>query len=63
MGVPLDAEGRWGAVDLTGVGMKILDTDYSFEDRDIEAATEIINRSLTGKLTTESLQSILGGDR
>ena len=63
-GVPLDAESRMGAaVDLTGVGMKIFDTDDSFEDRDIDTATEIIKQSLTGDLTTDSLQSILGGDR
>ena len=63
-GVPLDAEARMGAaVDLTGVGMKIFDRDDSFEDRDIDTATEIIKQSLTGELTTESLQSILGGDR
>ena len=63
-GVPLDAEARLGAaVDLTGVGVKIFDTDDSFEDRDIDTATEIIKQSLTGELTTEGLQSILGGDR
>ena len=63
-GVPLDAEGRLGAaVDLTGVGMKIFDTDDSFEERDIDTATEIIKQSLTGELTTEGLQNILGGGR
>ena len=63
-GVPLDAEARMGAaVDLTGVGMKIFDTDDSFEDEDIDTATEIIKKSLTGELTTEGLQSILGGGR
>lgn len=50
-------------MDLTGVAMKIFDTDDSFEDWDIDTATEIIKQSLTGELTTESLQSILGGDR
>ena len=63
-GVPLDAEQRMGAsVDLAGVGMKIFDTDDAFDDREIDRATEIIKQSLTGELTTESLQSILGGDR
>ena len=62
--VPLDAQARVGAaVDLAGVGMKIFDTDDSFEDRDIDTATEIIKQSLTGELTSESLQSILGGGR
>ena len=63
-GVALNAEERMGAaVDLTGVGMKIFDTDDSFEDRDIDRATEIIKKSLTGELTTESLQNILSGGR
>ena len=63
-GVPLDAESRMGAaVDLTGVGMKIFDKDDSFDDGEIDRATEIIKQSLTGELTTDSLQSILGGDR
>ena len=55
-GVPLAAEARLGtAVDLTGVGIEIFDTDDSFEDRDIDTATEIIKQSLTGELMTESL--------
>ena len=63
-GVPLDAESRMSAaVDLTGVGMKIFDTDDSFDDEDIDTATEIIKQSLTGELTTEGLQNILGGGR
>ena len=60
-GVPLDAESRMSAaVDLTGVGIKIFDTDDAFDDRDIDRATEIIKQSLTGELTTEGLQNILG---
>ena len=60
-GVPLDAEQRVGAaVDLAGVGMKVFDTDDSFDDSEIETATEIIKQSLTGELTSESLQKILG---
>ena len=60
-GVPLNAEQRIGAtVDLAGVGVKVFDTDDSFDDRDIDNATEIIKQSLTGELTTESLQGILG---
>ena len=63
-GVPLDAEGRLGAaVDLTGVGMKIFGTDDKFDDGEIDRATEIIKQSLSGELTTDSLQSILGGGR
>ena len=63
-GVPLNAEERMGAmVDLAGVGAKIFDTDDSFDDREIDRATEIIKQSLTGELTTDSLQSILGSDR
>ena len=60
-GVPLNAEERMGAaVDLTGVGVKVFDTDGSFNDRDIDNATEIIKQSLTGELTSESLERILG---
>ena len=59
-GVPLDAEARMGAtVDLAGVGVKIFDTDDSYSDREIDAATAIIKQSLTGDLTNESLQNIL----
>ena len=59
-GVPLNAEERMGAaVDLTGVGVKVFDTDDSFDDREIDNATEIIKQSLTGELTSESLQRIL----
>ena len=62
--VPLDAEGYVGAaVDLTGVGMKKFHTDDSFENQDIDTATEIIKQSLTGELTTGSLQGILGSGR
>ena len=60
-GVPLDAGARLGAaVDLAGVGARIFDTEDSFDDREIESATKIIKQSLTGQLTTESLQRILG---
>ena len=60
-GVPLDAEERIGtAVDLAGVGVKVFGQDGSFDEREIDAATEIITQSLTGELTSESLQSILG---
>ena len=46
-GVPLDAEQRMGAtVDLAGVGVKIFDTDDSYSDREIDAATAIIKQSL-----------------
>ena len=62
-GVPLAAEQRIGAaVDLTGVGVKVFDTDDQFDDRDIDNATAIIKQSLTGELSAESLQSILGSD-
>ena len=62
-GVPLSAEQRASAaVDLAGVGVKIFDTEDSFEDRDIDNATEIIKQSLTGELTTDSLQKILEFD-
>ena len=60
-GVPLDAEARIGAAaDLAGVGVRIFDTDDSFDDSEIETATEIIKQSLTGELTSDSLQKILG---
>ena len=60
-GVPLDAEARIGAAaDLAGVGVRIFDTDDSFDDSEIESATEIIKQSLTGERTSESLQKILG---
>ena len=43
-GVPLDAEARMGAAaELAGVGVRIFDADDSFDDSEIETATEIIN--------------------
>ena len=60
-GVPLNAEGRIdAAVDLTGAGIKIFDTEDNFDDRDIDNATEIIKQTISGELTTDSVQSILG---
>ena len=60
-GVPLNAEGRIGAaVDLTGVGIKIFDTEDNFDDRDIDNATEIIKQAISGELSTDSVESILG---
>ena len=60
-GVPLDAERRMAAsVDLAGVGVKIFDTNDQFDDRDIDNATTIIKQAISGNLTTESLQNILG---
>ena len=60
-GVPLAAEQRIGAaVDLTGVGIKIFDTEGNFDDRDIDNATEIIKRAISGELSTDSVESILG---
>ena len=60
-GVPLNAEGRIdAAVDLTGVGIKIFDTEGNFDDRDIDNATEIIKQAISGELSTDSVQSILG---
>ena len=59
-GVPLNAEGRIdAAVDMTGVGVKIFDTEDNFDDRDIDNATEIIKQAISGELTTDSVQSIL----
>ena len=60
-GVPLAAEQRIGAtVDLAGVAVKIFDTDDSFDDRDIDTATTVIKRAISGDLTTDSLANILG---
>ena len=60
-GVPLAAEQRVGAaVDLTGVGIKIFDTEDSFDDEDIDNATTLIKQAVSGNLTTASVQSILG---
>ena len=60
-GVPLNAEGRIGAaVDLTGVGIKIFDAEDNFDDRDIDNATEIIKQAISGELSTDSVESILG---
>ncbi len=60
-GVPLQAEKRMGAaVDLAGAGVKIFDRDGQFDDRDVDNATEIIKQSLSGNLTADSLQKILG---
>ena len=59
-GVPLAAEQRIGAtVDLAGVGVKIFGDDQ-FGDQEIVTATTVIKRALTGELTTESLQDLLG---
>ena len=35
-------------------------TFKSFDDRDIDCATEIIKQSLTGELTSEKFRSMLG---
>ena len=60
-GIPLEAEKRIGAaVDLAGIGVKIFDTQGQFDDRDIDIATELIKLSLTGELTVESVESLLG---
>ena len=62
-GVPLNAEERIdAAVDLTGVGIKIFDTEDNFDDRDIDNATEIIKQAISGELSTDSVESILGRD-
>ena len=59
-GVPLNAEQRMAAsVDLAGVGVEIFDTDDSFDDRDIDNAAEVIKRTFTGDLTSDSLPRIL----
>ena len=59
-GVPLAAEQRIGAtVDLAGVGVKIFGDDQ-FDDEEITTATTVIKQALTGELTTESLQDLLG---
>ena len=60
-GVPLNAQGRIEAtVDLTGVGVRIFDTENNFDDRDIDNATDIIKLAIRGELTAGSLASILG---
>ena len=62
-GVPLNAQGRAdAAVDLASIGARIFDADGQFDDRDIDAATAIIKQSLTGELTDENLQYILGNE-
>ena len=59
-GVPLNAEERVGAaVDLAAIGVRVFDAGSQFNDRDVDAAAEIIRQSLAGELTSESLQSIL----
>ena len=63
-GVPLQAERRLGAaVDLAAMGVKVFDREGHFDDRDIAVATELIKQSLTGELTVESVESLLGLDR
>ena len=60
-GVPLAAEQRAGAaVDLTGMGIKAFDGGDSFDDRDIDNATELIKQAIGGTLTTDSARRILG---
>ncbi len=49
-------------VDVAGVGMKIFGTDDSFDDREIDSAIAIIKQALTGELTSERLESIMGHD-
>ena len=59
-GVPLAAEQRIGAtVDLAGVGVKIFG-DGQFDAQEIVTATTVIKRAISGSLTTESLQDLLG---
>ena len=59
-GVPLNADERMSAaVDLAGVGVRVFDKGDEFDDRDLDAAAEIIKQSLSGDLTAESLESIL----
>ena len=59
-GVALDAKARIAdAVDLAGLGAKVFDADDSFDDQDIDNATAIIKQTLTGELTSQSLQNIL----
>ena len=59
-GIPLAAEQRIGAtVDLAGVGVKIFG-DGQFDDQEIVTATTVIKRAISGNLTTESLQDLLG---
>ena len=46
-GVPLAAEQRAGAaVDLAGMGVKVFDTEDSFDDRDIDNATTLIKQAI-----------------
>ena len=60
-GVPLDAEVHVGAaVDLAGACVNIFDDEDNLDDRDIENATEIIKQAISGELTTDSVQDILG---
>ena len=62
-GVPLQAEKRLGAaVDLAAIGVKVFDREGQFNDGDIAIATELIKQSLTGELTVESVEGILGLD-
>ena len=57
-GVSLVAEERMGAtVDLTGVGVKIFDTDDSCDDHDIDMATQVIKQSLTGEMTRNAFKA------
>ena len=41
------------AVDLAGMGVRVVDTVDSFDDREIDNATEIVKQSLTGELTSD----------
>ena len=62
-GVPLDAERRIGAaVELTGVGVRLLvfDSMGHLDERGIDATTEVVKRAVSGNLTQESLEGILG---
>ena len=61
-GVPLDAEGRMGAgVDLAGLGVRLFGNDGAWSQQDVLAAVSVIKQAMSGDLTSESLEGILGG--
>ena len=54
-------ERRDAAIDLTGEGIKKLGGD-SFDDRDVDVATEMIKSSFRGDLTTDKVSDLMGFD-
>ena len=62
-GAPLNVQQRQdAAVDLAGEVFKAIDTDDSFDDSDIDAATDLVKEVMGGTVSTESIMNFLDLD-